>query len=344
MKRRLKRKSGKLKVVIIMVVIIALLTVVFLNISYLKKIKDDYTQNMNTVVMELKSKETKVFTAKRDITAGSVLTKEDVMEITVLSEQNKAYYMTVKNIGEVTLVTIPEGTWIYKAMLREEDIKNNLREIEYTTFFLSSNMKKNDYFDLHIQYPNGEDYIVLSKNLVRRIDQTNQLLYLWLTPEELFRVSGAIVDCYIGVGTRLYTTKYIEPTIQNASILTYVPNADVIQLMKTDPNIVDIALDALEEEYRSRLEERLQKFFIEHEFYGTNTQDNLQDHLYYSKQYINNSVNESQENDELKQENTRDTDGIQGSNVESGVQDSNIEDDMQREVTQGKGEEGYYVD
>ncbi len=275
MKRRLKRKSNRPMVLIIICCVITIGAAIFFHLNYLKEIRTDYIDKINMLTMEYKSKEVRVYQAKVHILAGSVLTEENVAEITALTDQTGNYYMTSENIGNITLVDIKKGTWIYKDMLRKDMISNNLREVEYSTFFIGNNINQNDYFDLHIQYPNGEDYIVLSKTLIKRIDQINEHLYLWLTPEELLNISGAIVDCYLNEGTRLYSVKYIEPAIQEASYLTYTPNADIISLMKREPNIVNAAISGLSEQVRMELEERLYLFYKQHESYKVNEEDSI---------------------------------------------------------------------
>lgn len=275
MKRRLKRKSKK-KIVIITVCSIILLGVaVFLNFNYLNEIKQDYITKLDALTLEMTSKEVKAYVAKEDITAGTQLTLDNVYELTGLSEQNSSYYMTKDDLGSRALIDIKKGTWVIKEMVIKDYIADNLREVEYSTFFIGNNISQNDYFDLHIQYPNGEDYVVLSKTLARKIDTANQCLYLWITPDELLNVSGAIVDCYLNQGSRLYSVKYIEPTIQEASILTYTPNEDIIQLMKRDPNIVNIAVKYLSSQTRLSLEERL------HLFYNKYDSSNQDTSIYY---------------------------------------------------------------
>lgn len=277
MKRRLKRKSNKKMIFILLGSMIMIAVVIFTNLNYIKKINKDYQEKIKILTLEYKSKEIIVYEAKGDIRAGTILTTEDVCETTVVSTQPKEYYMTSENIGHKTLIDIRAGTWILKDMLNKDSISDNLREVEYSTFFIGNNITENDYFDVHIQYPNGEDYIVLSKTSAKRIDEINHYLYLWLSTEELFHISGAVVDCYLNEGTRLYSVKYIEPAIQKASYLTYTPNTDIIKLMKKDPNIVNIALNTLSEQVRLELEERLWLFYKDQ----TGRDVNKKESIYY---------------------------------------------------------------
>lgn len=291
MKRKLKRKSNKRRLIILIGSGLILILIIFINLNYLKSIQVEYMDKMNALTSEYKLKEVQVYQAKEHILAGSVLSYENVIQNTVVSEQNSDYYMTTENIGNIALVDMKEGTWIYKDMLRKNTIPGNVREVEYSTFFIGNNIKQNDYFDLHIQYPNGEDYIVLSKSLIKSIDEKNQNLYLWLAPEELLNISGAIVDCYLNQGARLYSVKYVEPTIQKESMLTFTPNKDIINLMKRDPNIVNTAIHALEEQVRMELDQRLHLFYSEYETNEINNQSSI----YYSDKSENTMGDNSRE-------------------------------------------------
>lgn len=334
MKRRLKRKSNIRKFAIVIGVGILLLFIVGLNLNYLKRMQAEYKVRINAIIREYKLKEVKVYQAKENIQAGSALTFDNVMEKTVVSDLNSEYYMTSENIGNVTLVDIKEGTWIYKDILRKNSLPDNVREVEYSTFFIGNNIKENNYFDLHIQYPNGEDYIVLSKGLIKRMDETNQLLYLWLTPQELFNISGAIVDCYLNQGARLYSVRYVEPTIQQESILTFTPNQDIIQLMKKDPNIINTAIQGLEEQERTDLEERLQLFYSRHETYEVDDQDKI----YYA------AKNENRIGESVKESNSVSSQKSDGS-VSNGneIRGNTLKDDVTYEG-EATEEEVYYVD
>ena len=58
--------------------------------------------------------------------------------------------------------------------------------------------------------------------------------------------SNAIVENYIVEGSLLYTTKYVEPGTQDKATPTYVPSAEVQNLMRNnDSNIVETAKIAL---------------------------------------------------------------------------------------------------
>jgi hypothetical protein len=206
-----------------------------------------------------------VYEAVEDIPGGSEITEDKLKYVEVSADQAQEFYMTKDDIGKISLIDIKAGTQILKLMLTKESLADNIREVEFNSFRINSNITDNSYVDIRIMYPNGENYVVLSKKVIKNLNKENGNCYLWLDAEEISRVSGAIVDCYVNEGSKLYTVKYIEPSIQEASKITYTPNIDIIDLIKEDPNILQIASDYLNSSIRAGLEDRLRQFYSEHE-------------------------------------------------------------------------------
>jgi hypothetical protein len=108
-----------------------------------------------------------------------------------------------------------------------------------------------------ILYPNGENFVVLSKKLLKGLQPDTSYCYLWVDEEELLRMSAAIVDAGLYPGSRLYMTRYIEANIQDPSIITYTPSISVLSLIENDPNIINRCSQVLNKEVRKALENRL---------------------------------------------------------------------------------------
>lgn len=70
-------------------------------------------------------------------------------------------------------------------------------------------------------------------------------------------MSAAIVDAALYPGTQLITTKYIEPSIQDASEITYTPSLAILEFLEVDPNILERSSQKLNKEVRKALENRL---------------------------------------------------------------------------------------
>jgi hypothetical protein len=261
MKRRLKRSTRQH--IILSGICVIICSGVFLigYFTVISNMKKNYESEIKVLSNQLAINKVYVYQAKEDIAAGSKVTKDMLIHTQVLSEQDRDNFITGKEIGKIALIDIQSGTEVLKSMLAEDISDNTVREAEFNSFLLSSNLKENDFVDVRILYPNGESYIVLSKKPLRNLSMERNNCFMWLTPEELLRVSGAIVDCYLNKGSKLYTVKYIEPRIQEASIITYTPNTDVLKLIKEDPNVVQTASDRLYENVRIELENRLSEFY-----------------------------------------------------------------------------------
>ena len=138
----------------------------------------------------------------------------------------------------------------------DEKTTDGLRIQEYNMLRLSSQIAPEDYIDIRLRLPSGLDYIVVSKKKVEipQIDGVDSANTIWLqlTEDEILTMSNAIVENYLVDGSVLYTAKYVEPGTQEKAIPTYVPSAEVQELMiNNDSNILDTAKVALLTRYNS---------------------------------------------------------------------------------------------
>ncbi len=280
MRGRLRRSTKRYILVSFLCIVIfggIFLAAYFKVINNMKK---NYQSEIKNLSNQLESKKVYMYKAKSDIVAGSKVTKDNFKYVQVLSDQSQEDFITEEEMGKVALIDIKSGTGVLKSMLTDELADSGLREMEFNTFLLNSNLKDNDFVDIRILYPNGENYVVLSKKAVKNLSLEAGDCFMWLNAEEILRVSGAIVDCYLNEGSKLYTVRYIKPLIQASSLITYTPGTDVIKLLKEDPNVVQKAAEQLSEEVRKELEARLYQFYgnyngeVTWDGYGTYNQGN----------------------------------------------------------------------
>lgn len=194
-----------------------------------------------------------------NVSKGSVLEQENFTEFTYKAEMDTSQFMDESDFGKIALCDLPSGEPVMKSSLLKEDVSDDVREEEFNMFFLATNLITGDVIDLRIQFTNGEDYIVLAKKRIRDINLGNNTLWIWLNEEEMNRISSAIVDAYLHKGTKLYTVTYVEPSIQEASKVTYPVNLSVREVMASNPNILAEAKNALAQEPRESLNERLNR-------------------------------------------------------------------------------------
>ena len=195
----------------------------------------DETGTQLTKIVELKSSEAP---------ATAIHKKEDEKGNMVLDE----FYTKVSN-NTLYKIDLKAGTILTEEMLVEaEDLTTkDVREQEYNVIILPTYLEKNDYIDIRMRLPSGEDYIVVSKKKV--IDTNETTIWMNMREEEILTLSNAIVEAYVILGAELYATTYIEPGIQEIATVTYVPSMSVIQLIENNPNIVQKAKDELKSRY-----------------------------------------------------------------------------------------------
>lgn len=197
-----------------------------------------------------------------DIKWGAEIKEDMVEEKSIYSDLGEDSYMTADQIGSIAKIDLPAGMPIYADSVAEET-HDGTREIEVNYVNLNTNLVDNDVVDIRVKFPNGEDYVVCSKQVLRNLNLASANLFLWVTEDEILCLNSAVVDANIN-GGKLYVTHYVEPALQTESVANYQPNIDVLNLIAQDPNIVDVSKRNLSATVRSEMEERLSAFFEEH--------------------------------------------------------------------------------
>lgn len=255
--RRLKRSTKQYIIVAFICIVVIGTAAIVTSFTMIGQIREEYEYMLSEARQEINENKKSVLVALSDIKTGEILSEDMVEEKFVYSSQASESYITKDDLGKAVIIDIPEGTHIIKGMVAKNTVSSILREVEYDVIYISSNIEASDFVDIRIFYPNGESFIVLSKKQLKGIQPDMPICYLWMDEEELLRMSAAIVDAALYRGTRLFMTKYIEPNIQEASIITYTPSISVLSLIEHDPNIVNRCSQLLNKEVRKALENRL---------------------------------------------------------------------------------------
>lgn len=257
MRKKMKKTTKQYIIVAIICIIVIGGAAAFTTYVMLDVAKDKYNAMIEDANAKINESERTVYIANEDISPGELVTQEKVTKKTILANYPQEYFMTSDDFGKVSLISIKSGTGILSTMLSEQEIDVGIREIEYDVININTNINNQDTIDVRIMFPNGENYIVLSKKIIRNYNPEQPNCFLWLNEEEILRMSAAIVDAGLYPGTRLYVTKYVEPAIQEASKVTYTPSLSVLSLLETDPNILERSSQALAKDVRKALENRL---------------------------------------------------------------------------------------
>lgn len=255
--RKLKRTTRQYIIVAIICIVVIGTAAVVTSIAMIGQIRQEYEYKLSEAKQTMNDNKRTVFVALSDIETGDILTEDMVEERVVFSSQPGETFITRDDLGKSVIIDIPTGTHLTKSMVAKTEVSSILREVEYDVIYISSNIEPNDVVDIRIIYPNGESFIVLSKKQLKGYQPEMHVCYLWVDEEELLRMSAAIVDAGLYAGSRLFMTKYIEPNIQDASVITYTPSISILKLIEHDPNIVNRCSQILNIEVRKALENRL---------------------------------------------------------------------------------------
>ena len=201
-------------------------------------------------------------------------------------------YVDIKNVPVLAKVDMKENTVITPNYIVQssEVVTDDTRQQQYNMIVLPVDLMTNDYIDIRLMTPSGQDFIVVSKAQVD-IPMNSDGTYIVdtirvnLREDEILAMSSAIVEAYGLVGSKLYVTKYVDPAMQPSAKPTYTPNASVTAQMQSDPNIVEIATQELASRY-SEAAKKLRNDYLqqsinsmENEQYMQNIQSSMEEDI-----------------------------------------------------------------
>jgi hypothetical protein len=193
----------------------------------------------------------------KEIPAGHLIHVEDLKSVEFPADKIPSDWMKSRDqiAGKIAKIKLRPQTLLTETLLYEEEpTPDDLRWREMSFVQLPSALEPYDVVDVRIQFPTGQDYILLSKKKVERL--TTGTVTVTLDETEILSLSSAIVDAYLHKAS-IYALAYVEPQLQSKSVPTYPANEAVLQLIKRDPNIVKQAEHALSTSVRTALEQDL---------------------------------------------------------------------------------------
>lgn len=173
-----------------------------------------------------------------------------IPETTDSSLTRSTTYTYTKEVLEseplIAKITMYANTVLTAEMVTEgQPVANDVRKQEYNVITLPTQLETGDYVDIRLRLPDGQDLIVVSYKEVEipEIDgvPSEDCIWLELSEDEILTLSCAIVETYQMQGAKLYATTYVDPGMQEAAEVTYVPSDTTTALIRNDPNIVETA-------------------------------------------------------------------------------------------------------
>lgn len=231
---------------------------------HIQQVKKDVQMHYEQQITELEAAQKqqqaqfkKAWVMQTGIRAGTTIMAKDIVQRDVAIETAAADLVTNKDelIGKITKIDLTQNTPIMKSMLYADQITPaDVRHEQFAQIILPLQLNNQDVIDVRIQFPTGQDYIVLSKKKVQLIG-TN-IVSVQLNEQEILMMSSAMVDALIHHGS-IYALTYVDPEMQDASIVNYPSNPEVLDLIENDPNIVEQAKTSLARVARQKLEKAL---------------------------------------------------------------------------------------
>ena len=215
----------------------------------------------NEILKRYQDQSRKAFILAAPKSAGEEIIASDIKEEMIPEFASPANLISNKQdiIGKFLKINAGVNTSITAEMVRDDAELDPSERIEETQYVkLPIRAKKTDVVDIRIVFPNGEDYIVIAKKKLEDIEVNNQYAFFNDSEEEAQMLQAALVDAYIN-NAELYMKRYVEPEMQPRPEPTYLPNLDVLRVIKANPLIVDQAKWKLTDELRKALDKRLEE-------------------------------------------------------------------------------------
>lgn len=227
------------------------------NLNYYEKLQEQYSY-------------IRIFMLTKDVQAGEELTASMLQERRVQSTEDLSAAQSIEKedlLGKRLKVSLTKGAALSSDLVYEgEPVSDDERRVELTEVYLPETLQEDEYVDIRIVFPNGEDYLVVTHKRVYRLirDEAGEILALQLRllEEELLRYQAACVDARTYEDTRLYAVQYTGE-FQAAATEYYPVNQAVFHLLQWDPNIAELFVVESEQERREILESHLKSFLPE---------------------------------------------------------------------------------
>ncbi len=207
------------------------------------------------------SKTIRSYVLTRDVFAGDEITENMIKTVDF---QTRASGTLINNedkdsiLGSYAKVKMAAGTVLSADTLCKEPIDpDDHRPFEVFLSYLPEGLLVNDFVDIRVSFPDGEDFIVIPHKRVYEFtggEAEATGIVLKLSEEEILRYRSACVDEKAYTDTLIYALPYAGDYQYKAT--DYYPvNDEVFSLLQWDPNIQDLYVLESETARRDNLED-----------------------------------------------------------------------------------------
>lgn len=225
-----------------------------------KEIRAQYEAKLaeaNKLLQQQQAVMKSVVVTGKEVKAGAKLTEADLKTIEIPETEAPTNMILNKKdlIGKVVKIDVGQNTPLISSMVFDEGpTPSDLRSQEYNVIVLPTKVQKGQFLDIRITFPTGEEFIVLAKKKVK--DFSGTTVWFNVSESEMLLMSSAIVDAYLH-GAKLSAATYVDPYMQEKATPNYPANVKVIDLIQSNPNVLETAKATLRKVARNTLESNL---------------------------------------------------------------------------------------
>lgn len=301
--QRQKRVSFLLGMLVMLIIAAIIIALLFMQLINLKKAQD-----------AAKAAERTVYVVSTDVASGSGIqisaidgdtertanVSQEVADNKVVPENfaTASDFYTDESLSQarsdlVAKIDLKEGTILTKDMLTtsSEQVTNDLRKQEYNMLSLPTDLVSGDFVDVRIRFGNGQDYIIAAKKQVTIPTiagaPAEGVININLSEDETIAISSAIIETYQLKTAEMYVSRYTDPGMQVAAIPTYPVNAEALNLMDSNPNLLEEAKKAIASRYNRNLREQFinsQINSVDAEDRQSNLETSVEEHITQQKE------------------------------------------------------------
>ena len=301
--QRQKRVSFLLGMLVMLIIAAIIMALLFMQLINLKKAQD-----------AAKAAERTVYVVSTDVASGSGIqisaidgdtertanVSQEVADNKVVPENfaTASDFYTDESLSQarsdlVAKIDLKEGTILTKDMLTtsSEQVTNDLRKQEYNMLSLPTDLVSGDFVDVRIRFGNGQDYIIAAKKQVTIPTiagaPAEGVININLSEDETIAMSSAIIETYQLKTAEMYVSRYTDPGMQVAAIPTYPVNAEALNLMDSNPNLLEEAKKAIASRYNRNLREQFinsQINSVDAEDRQSNLETSVEEHITQQKE------------------------------------------------------------
>lgn len=255
------RLIKKIALIFACIFLSALLSFLYFGVYRWNKMTEHYEREIAKYKLDLS---TNCYILKRDVNENNPVREEDLKSVKLPRDMNaESLIVDKKKLKKAAYsADYKKGAILYQNMVYDYDeVKSDLRACELNDIILPKGIEVGKHIDVRIRFPNGLDFVVLSKKKLLSVEKaeeeaTTSACRLHLNAEEILRISSAVVDSTMNEGAYLYGTVYLDSMTQKESKITYPNNAAVAEWIKKDANVtikiepMKSAREMIKQEYR----------------------------------------------------------------------------------------------